>query len=365
MNDLKKKAGLIIEIVMYAIMLFQMLYVFMGNTLHEIMGIILFACMVLHIFFKRKRIKAIFSGSRKRKPSVLFSEIIIILLFVCMIIMAVSSMGVSRTVFPWFHFAGDSGFHRIMATVLLTLSVIHGGMHVFIRSRKKKTVAAGIAAGAMLSLVLGLWAVPYMNRHFRHVETDYEAAVSGEKVSWNGEKPLVVYFTRVGNTDFDEDVEAVSGASLMLASGKLTGNTQLLSAMICDAVGCDSEAITLSGEKYPSSYDDTISVAGKELKENARPKINPIDISAYDSIILVYPIWWGTVPMPVASFLTENDFTGKNIYLVATQGSSGFAKSTEDIQEMASGASVTEGISVYCDDIPDARGQIVQWLKSI
>ena len=133
------------------------------------MGIILFACMVLHIFFKRKRIKAIFSGSRKRKPSVLFSEIIIILLFVCMIIMAVSSMGVSRTVFPWFHFAGDSGFHRIMATVLLTLSVIHGGMHVFIRSRKKKTVAAGIAAGAMLSLVLGLWAVPYMNRHFRHM----------------------------------------------------------------------------------------------------------------------------------------------------------------------------------------------------
>ncbi len=365
MNDLKKKAGLIIEIVMYAIMLFQMLYVFMGNTLHEIMSIILFACMVLHIFFKRKRIKAIFSGSRKRKPSVLFSEIIIILLFVCMIIMAVSSMGVSRTVFPWFHFAGDSGFHRIMATVLLTLSVIHGGMHVFIRSRKKKTVVAGIAAGAMLSLVLGLWAVPYMNRHFRHVETDYEAAVSGEKVSWNGEKPLVVYFTRVGNTDFDEDVEAVSGASLMLASGKLTGNTQLLSAMICDAVGCDSEAITLSGEKYPSSYDDTISVAGKELKENARPKINPIDISAYDSIILVYPIWWGTVPMPVASFLTENDFTGKNIYLVATQGSSGFAKSTEDIQEMASGASVTEGISVYCDDIPDARGQIVQWLNRI
>lgn len=363
MNSLKRKAGTAVDVVMYGIMLTQMLYVFARNVIHEIMGILLFACVIIHIRLKWKRIRMIFRMDRKKKLSVRISEIIMILLFVCIIAMAVTSMGVSRFIFPWFHVLGSSELHRLLATVMLTLSVIHGGMHVFLRSRRKKTAVFGIAIGSVLSLVLGLWAVPYLNRHFRLVEIDYQEAVSGEKVSWPGEKPLVVYFTRVGNTDFEEDVDAVSGASLMLASGKLTGNTELLAAMLCDAIDCEMEAITLTGERYPSSYNGTVDIAGKELKKDARPDISPINISGYETVILVYPIWWGTVPMPVATFLTENDFAGKQIYLVATQGSSGFAQSTEDVKKMAAGAAVTEGISIYCDDIPDAREKITQWLK--
>ena len=41
---------------------------------------------------------------------------------------------------------------------------------------------------------------------------DEEAAISGDKVSMGDRKVLSVYFTRVGNTDFDKDVNAVSGA---------------------------------------------------------------------------------------------------------------------------------------------------------
>ena len=91
--------------------------------------------------------------------------------------------------------------------------------HIILRMSRK--VIEHLASNL---LALGLWVVPYLNRHFRRVEVDYQESVSGEKASWAGEKPLVVYFTRVGNTDFEEDVDAVSGASLMLASGKLTGN---------------------------------------------------------------------------------------------------------------------------------------------
>ena len=125
----------------------------------------------------------------------------------------------------------------------------------------------------------------------------------------------------------------------------------------------DREAITLTGERYPSSYNDTVSVAGKELRENARPDIESIDVSEYDDVILVYPLWWGTVPMPVATFLESSDMNGKTIHLIATQGSSGFGESTDDIREMAKGANVEEVMSIYCDDIPKARGQILEWLK--
>nr|MCR5331033.1 flavodoxin [Lachnospiraceae bacterium] len=128
---------------------------------------------------------------------------------------------------------------------------------------------------------------------------------------------------------------------------------------------CTITPITVTGKKYPSSYADTVSVAGKELREDARPAVEDIDISGYDRIILVYPIWWGTVPMPVATFLENNDFTGKTLYLLASQGSAGFGSSTKDIKKMAAGADVIEGLSIYCDDITGARSTIGEWLEEI
>ena len=76
-------------------------------------------------------------------------------------------------------------------------------------------------------------------------------------------------------------------------------------------------------------------------------------------MVLVYPLWWGTLPMPVATFLEQNDFTGKTLALVATQGSSGFGSSARDIAALAPGAQVEEWVSVYCDDIPVARQQLL------
>lgn len=358
----KRVAGIIIDIVMYTVMVLQMLYVFIGNLPHEILGIVLFACLIGHFVIKWKRIRAIFRGYAKKKTAVRISEGITLILFAGMILMAVSSMGVSRFLFPWFRFLSDSTFHRMLATIVLALSVLHGGWVLLLRTEKKKSFAAGILLCCALSLAMGLWAVPYLNRHFRRVEADYTEVVSGEKSAWDGGKPLVVYFTRVGNTDFDEDVDVVSGASLLVVSDELMGNTQIMADMLCDIIGCEEAAITTTGQHYPSSYNDTIAVARTELQENARPEILPIDVSGYETIILVYPIWWGTIPMPVATFLEGNDFAGKKILLVATQGSSGFSRSTADIREIVPDAEVTEGISVYCDDIPQAREALYQMI---
>lgn len=43
----------------------------------------------------------------------------------------------------------------------------------------------------------------------------------------NSDKTLIVYFTRVGNTDFSENVDATSSASLRKGlDGKLEGNCE-------------------------------------------------------------------------------------------------------------------------------------------
>ena len=362
---MKKRLNLISEFIMYIALLAQMLYVLIGNTLHEILGIVFFLSLLVHIFVKHWWFKAVIAGKSRKGKAGKFADIVIILLILTSITLMISSMGVSRVLFPWFKFMMEPLFHRYLATAVLTLSIVHGGMHFYFKTKKKKRATVLITLLAIAGAAIGLALVPYLNRHLRKVEVVFGEKVHGEKLEMEEETPLVVYFTRVGNTDFEEDVDAVSGASLMKADGILMGNTQLMALMIEDAIGSEVIPITLTGEKYPSSYMDTVSVGSRELKEDARPAIEDIDISGHNKIILVYPIWWGTVPMPVATFLESNDFTGKTIYLLATQGSFGFASSTSDIEKMAKGANVIEGLSIYCDDIPNVRAEITEWLKSI
>ena len=357
----KKKTGLIIDIIMYALMLTQMLYVFTTNNVHEVIGVVFFICLIIHLIIKKWWFGTAFrkgqSGSR------LFFNILTMVLMLTVAILMISSMGVSRFLFPWFTFLGSSDFHRYIATAALTLAVIHGCMHYIWRAKNKRLAIVLTVLASIAAVSIGLFAVPYMNRHLKKVEIGASDKVRGEKVEWSGKKPLVVYFTRVGNTDFDPDVDAVSGASLLISDGELMGSNQLLADMVGDMLDCDPVAITLTGEKYPSSYNATISVAGDELRAQARPDIEPIDVSGHDSVILIYPLWWGSIPMPVASFLEQNDFSGKTIYLIISQGSSGFGSTVSEIEDLCPGANVVPGASIYCEDVPDAREVLLETIK--
>ena len=277
---MKKKVGVVVDIIMYVILLVQMMYVFIGNNLHELLGIGFFVCLIIHLCIKNWWAKTILI---KDKPaSRRFFDIITILLVMTIIILMLSSMGVSRFLFTWFHFMGSADLHRYLATAVLTLGVIHGGMHGFWHAKRKKLAVVGIVIASIIAVVLGIFGVPFLNRQKRSVEISYAEKQPEAIVEWQGNKPLVVYFTRMGNSNFEPDVDAVSGASLLISDGEMMGNNQLLAKMICDITGFESEAITLTGEKYPSSYSDTIVVAGDELKEQARPGVEPIDVSEYD-----------------------------------------------------------------------------------
>ena len=359
-----KYVGYAVDILMYILLLSQMLIIFVGSKIHEFMGIGFFVLMILHCINKRWWFKTVIKKrTTPRSKDRLIFDIVTILLIISMIAMVISSMGVSRTIFPWFDSLGSVDLHRYLATAVLTLGAVHGMMHFVMRTNKKKRaiiLTLVIAAGC---IALGLAAVPYMSRHFKKVEISYTDAVTGEKADWRGGKALIVYFTRLGNTDFESDIDAVSGASLLRADGELMGSDELLAHMLTDITGLENTPITLTGKKYPSSYNDTVSVASDEKNKAARPEIESIDISSYDDIILIYPLWWGDIPMPVATFLENNDFSGKTIHLIATQGSSGFGESSDSVRDLAKGASVNEVMSIYCEDIPDARDVLLDWVR--
>lgn len=81
--------------------------------------------------------------------------------------------------------------------------------------------------------------------------------------------------------------------------------------------------------------------------KSSRPEIadGTAPVADCDVIFLGYPIWWGTAPRIVNTFLERYDFSGKTIILFATSGGSGFGYSLSDLKNSVSSQAVMkEGI---------------------
>ena len=92
----RKKITILIDALMYILLLLQMLYVFTGNNIHEILGISFMVCVIAHLFMKRKWFAALIKRKSSPGRARLFADVITVLLLLLILLLAISSMGVSR-----------------------------------------------------------------------------------------------------------------------------------------------------------------------------------------------------------------------------------------------------------------------------
>lgn len=232
------------------------------------------------------------------------------------------------------------------------------------KKHKKLYLLAGVVLA--VALIAGYFFVPYAKRHYIPVSVDMAEATAMEKADMGKRKVLTVYFTRVGNSEFEEDVDAVSSASLMKDNETLVGNSQLLATMVYNAVGGELYGIQTE-KKYPSAYSDTVSVAKDEMDSDEDVALSGTlpELSRYDTVVLVFPVWWGTIPGAVKSFLQSDDLSGKTIYPLVTHGGSGAGNSVEDIRKLCKADVSNDVLEVFDDDVTNAAGAVSEWLKSL
>lgn len=178
------------------------------------------------------------------------------------------------------------------------------------------------------------------------------------------QKALIVYFSRVGNTDFDSDMDALTSASVQKENGELTGDTQILAEDLQEMTGGDLTEI-IADEPYPQDYDETRERSHREKDENTLPGISTDieDIESYDVIYLGYPVWSTTLPAPVKTFLSEHDFSGKTILPFCTHAGYGAGDTYDTIQDLSEGSTVEEGLAVEDSDLDQAQDLLEQWLN--
>lgn len=171
------------------------------------------------------------------------------------------------------------------------------------------------------------------------------------------------HYESIGDSANYEGVDAVSSASVVQP-----GNVAQMASWIQEEIGGDFFSIRVT-EPYSSDYDECMERASDERAEDARPSLaeQVANIDQYDTVMIGYPNWWSGVPMPVLSFIEENDLSNKKIILFCSHGTGGIAGSVREISAVLPDSSSLEEnvIGIYRADIPDGQPKIQEWLKEI
>lgn len=184
---------------------------------------------------------------------------------------------------------------------------------------------------------------------------------------------VIMRFLGGGAAGIDNEPEQkVEGNSnVLVAYFSWSGHGQQMARWISDETGADLFRI-VPEEPYGEDYSECADRAKNELDNGIRPALSEhidADIMArYDTIYLVFPVWWYDLPMPVWTFLEEYDLNGKTIIpCFSHNGSSSGANSLNRVAELAAGANVlTENaLSIRGSDVSNSEAEVKNWAGNV
>ena len=121
-----------------------------------------------------------------------------------------------------------------------------------------------------------------------------------------------------------------------------SGNTRRVANAIAERLNVDTFELT-PVNPYTSADLNWTNNSSRVVLEHDDESLRNVELTtttvsdwdSYDNILLGYPIWWGIAAWPVNGFVSDNDFTGKNVVPFCTSSSSGIGRSGELLAERA------------------------------
>lgn len=118
---------------------------------------------------------------------------------------------------------------------------------------------------------------------------------------------------------------------------------------------------------YSTDYSTVLDQAQQAQNNQDRPKLSTHveNMEQYSTILLGYPNWWASIPMPVASFLEEYDFAGKTILPFCSHGGGRFGQSLTAIAKLAPNAELGEGLAISYSGGASLSDDAAAWLETV
>ena len=169
-------------------------------------------------------------------------------------------------------------------------------------------------------------------------------------------------------TSNKQQTDSMEGKKILVAYFSWSGNTKDAAQYIAQKLGADEFEIKRE-KPYPTEYEPCSEEAHAEI--GSRPAIvgKVENMEQFDVVFIGLPVWAGTAPMPVFTFLEQYDFAGKTVipfctcYTAASRSLRDIAKATPDSDHRDGLTIVTKELAGK--DMADKHGQIDDWLAKM
>ena len=160
---------------------------------------------------------------------------------------------------------------------------------------------------------------------------------------------------------------------ILIAFFSMTNNTRNMAELIHSLVGGDMFHV-MTRKPYPTSYGEILQAVRIEFDNNERPElpttIPPEDMEKYDVIFIGFPIWYGTMPMAMFTFLEQYDLSGKTIVPFCTFGGGSPGRSISDIAGLFPNAIILKelgvnGNAMHSRFVSRTQNDVADWLREL
>jgi formylglycine-generating enzyme required for sulfatase activity/flavodoxin len=161
-------------------------------------------------------------------------------------------------------------------------------------------------------------------------------------------------------TTYSLDIQMPENPRILIAFFSYSGNTESAARIIQQKTGADIVKIEMENPYRGNIYE----ASQAHLNRNAHPPLRTRveNMAQYDVILLGYPTWWATMPMPVFSFVESYDFGGKTIIPFCSHGGTMYGDSVSDLSKLAPNSYVGLGLEFNYSGGRGLSGKISEWL---
>lgn len=156
------------------------------------------------------------------------------------------------------------------------------------------------------------------------------------------------------------------GSRALIVFYSWSGNTRGVAREIKKQTGFDMVELELV-KPYSDDYNTVLKLAQNDQHKQARPalkkKPDAKKWADYETIIIGYPNWWASIPMPIATLLESYDFAGKRILPFCSHGGGRFGQSITAIAKLAPNTKIGEGLSVHYSGGSSLSKDVAKWLE--
>jgi flavodoxin len=150
-----------------------------------------------------------------------------------------------------------------------------------------------------------------------------------------------------------------------------SGNSRTIANELQTLIDTDIVEVTPQ-TPYTSNYNQMLDVARQEITAIDNNKNYPAistavgNINSYDTIFIIYPLWWSRMATPMQAFLNNHSgqLQNKTIALICTSGSTGIAQTVADARRICIESVFTEALHIRSSAVNNTKSLLATWIKN-